>query len=459
MTLPVAFERKMRTLLGTEASAFFESLKAPPQIGLRVNTQKVAPEAFRTLAPWQLKPVPWCPSGFRVEEPGVRPGLHPLHRAGVYYLQEPSAMAVAEALAPRPGEWVIDLASAPGGKSTQLASALGGQGLLVANEVDAKRVRALGENLERWGAKNAVITSESVGTLAQRWGAVFDRVLLDAPCSGEGMFRKSDEALAQWREGLVAACAARQGTLLAEASALVKPDGVMVYSTCTFAPEENEAVVSAFLRAHEDFRLEPLELPGASPGRPDWLAVAHPEVSHTARFWPHKVAGEGHFVARFRRTAGELGRVPLSTPPTLPRAARDHWSAFRNATLPPQAFSDAALALQGNGLFALPERFPALHGVRTLRPGLWLGTLKKNRFEPSHSLALALTPADLQTMQTLELSPDDPALTRYLRGDVLEAPGSDGWVVVTIGGFALGWGRRSQGVLKNFYPKGLRLPP
>ena len=450
----------MEGLLGAEADAFFGSLTGPAHIGLRVNTLRCSPAAFAELSPWPLEPLPWCESGFLLDAPGARPGLHPLHRAGVYYLQEPSAMAVAGAVGPRPGERVIDLAAAPGGKATHLAGLMNTQGLLVANEVTGSRVRALGENLERCGVRNALITQESVARLAERWGATFDRVLLDAPCSGEGMFRKSEEASAQWSDYLVQSCAARQDGLLAEAARLVKPGGVLVYSTCTFAPEENEAVVAAFLGEHPEFGLEPLPLPGAQPGRPDWLATPNPELVKTARFWPHLVPGEGHFVARLRRRDGPEVRVKPATFNPLPRPAKSLWETFVSETFTQNPVQDTPLALQGDNLYALPGTLPDLAGLRTLRPGLWLGTLKKNRFEPSHSLALALTPADLTRVRTLELPPDDPDLTRYLRGDVLgdvsDAPGPDGWLVVTTLGFALGWGRRVRGTVKNFYPKGLR---
>ena len=450
----------MHRLLEAEAEDFLASLTGPARVGLRVNTLRCSLAAFEKLSPWPLEPLPWCKSGFLVTEPGARPGLHPLHRAGVYYLQEPSAMAVAEAVSPKPGERVIDLAAAPGGKATHLASLMNTQGLLVANEVTGSRVRALGENLERCGARNTLITQESVAKLAERWGAVFDRVLLDAPCSGEGMFRKSEEALAQWSDYLVQSCAARQDGLLAEAARLVRPGGVLVYSTCTFAPEENEVVVAAFLAGNPEFGLEPPYLPGAQPGRPDWLTTPDPELVKTAHFWPHLVPGEGHFIARLRRTDGPETRVKPAAFAPLPRPAKTFWETFVGETFTRNPVQDAPLALQGDNLYALPETLLDLAGLRTLRPGLWLGTLKKNRFEPSHSLALALTPADLTRVRTLELLPEDPDLTRYLRGDVLgdvsDAPGPDGWLVVTTQGFALGWGRRVRGTAKNFYPKGLR---
>ena len=462
MALPAGFTAKMRALLGAEAEAFLASSGEPARVGLRVNTLKCSPEQFEALSPWRLNQVPWSSSGFLLDELAARPGLHPLHRAGVYYLQEPSAMAVAEAVAPRPGDWVLDLAAAPGGKATHLASLMKNQGLLVANEVTGSRVRALGENLERLGVRNALITSESVQKLAARWGAVFDRVLLDAPCSGEGMFRKSEGAVLQWSEHLVKSCAARQDGLLADAAQLVKPGGTLVYSTCTFAPEENERVVAAFLAEQMEFELVPLTFPGARPGRPDWVA-ASAGLEHTARFWPHLSPGAGHFVAKLKRVYGPEPRRKTATFAPLPRQAEDLWKKFVGATFDGKVVPNAPLTRRNDQLYAVPETLPELAGLRTLRSGVWLGTLKKNRFEPAHSLALALAQPELAGVRTLDLAADSPELGQYLRGDVLEIPGKDGgedgWLVVTVAGFALGWGRRSRGTVKNFYPKGLRLTP
>ena len=452
----------MQQLLGAEAEAFLTSLAEPARVGLRINTLKCSPEHFREISKWPLKPVPWCDAGFLLDEnEPVRPGLHPLHRAGVYYLQEPSAMAVAEAVAPEPGEWVLDLAAAPGGKATHLASLMQNKGLLVANEVTNSRVRALGENLERLGVRHALVTSESVERLVAQWGAVFDRVLLDAPCSGEGMFRKSEEALSQWSEYLVESCSVRQNDLLTEAAKLVKPGGVLVYSTCTFAPEENERVIAAFLEKHPEFEPLPLHFPTAQPGQPDWTTTAE-RLDYTARFWPHLSPGEGHFIAKLRRVAGHFdvkAHRKTASPTPLPQQARDLWETFVRETFDEPPLPDAPLMLRGEKLYALPETLPKLAGLRTLRSGVWLGTPKKNRFEPAHSLALALTQKELNGVRTLDFDAESPALKRYLQGDVLESPGGDGWLIVSVSGFALGWGRRSRGTVKNFYPKGLRLAP
>lgn len=460
--LPVHFAQRMYTLLGADADAFLAALAQPSRAGLRVNTLKLTPDRLLDLLPSPLSPLPWCPTGFLVQgDEGL--GKHPYHAAGLYYLQEPSAMAVAEALAPRSGELVLDLAAAPGGKATHLAALMGDEGLLVANEVETGRTRALAENLERWGVRQAVITNDDPRGLAERWGAVFDRVLVDAPCSGEGMFRKSQAALDQWSEKLVEGCAVRQRHLLDTAAELVCPGGWLAYSTCTFAPEENEAVIAAFLARHADFELRPLSLPGVDPARPDWLPadLARPDLAHAARLWPHRVTGEGHFVALLQRGEGPPGAPPWSRVKAAPRPVQAAWRAFVSDTLGADPVEEAILTTRGAHVYALPTKALDLERVKTVRAGLWLGTLERDRFEPSHSLALALRSPEGEGWEgtegkRLDLRPDDERLRRYLQGHPLDEPGAPGWVLVTVSGYPLGWGRRTQGVVKNFYPKGLR---
>ena len=452
----------MRGLLGAEADAFLGALAQPPRAGLRVNPLKLTPDRLTTLLPASLAAVPWCPSGFLVQGDEAL-GKHPYHAAGLYYIQEPSAMAVAEALAPRPGELVLDLAAAPGGKATHLAGLMGDAGLLIANEVETSRTRALAENLERWGVRQAVITNDDPRRLAERWGPVFDRVLVDAPCSGEGMFRKSPAALAQWSERLVEGCSLRQRRLLDTAAELVRLGGWLAYSTCTFAPEENEAVIADFLTRHADFELVPLALPGAAPARPDWLpeGPARPDLAYAARLWPHQVAGEGHFVALLRRHDGPKAPPPLARVKDAPRPVRAAWRAFAAETLGADPVEDAVLTTRGAHVYALPTTPLDLERVKAVRVGLWLGTLERDRFEPSHSLALALRPPELEGWEGLEarsldFAPDDERLRRYLQGHPLDEPGEPGWTLVAVSGYPIGWGRRAQGVVKNFYPKGLR---
>jgi NOL1/NOP2/sun family putative RNA methylase len=452
----------MRALLGDEADAFLGAYEQESQAGLRVNTLKTTPQEVQQRLGWSFEPVPWCATGLYVPE-GMRLGKHPYHAAGLYYLQEPSAMAVAEALDVQPGQHVLDLAAAPGGKATQIAALLQHRGLLVANEIDGGRVKALGENLERWGARNVVVANDTPERVADHFGAVFDRVLLDAPCSGEGMFRKNAAAQTEWSASHVQGCALRQERILNKAARLVKPGGRLVYSTCTFAPEENEKRIAAFLNAHKDWEL--VELPkqhGFQPARPAWAEPPLLELEHAVRLWPHRLRGEGHFIAALRRSSEQQSMPAPTIAQSTPRkrtpkqastdsATLSAWHAFAQSTLK-IIFPSELLQIVNDHLYCVPVEQLDLSNVRVVRPGLWLGTFKPGRFEPSHALALALHASDVET--TVDVAVEEAE--RYLRGETLQRRGPSGWVLVTIEGWSLGWGRRTGDVVKNHYPKGLR---
>ena len=313
--LPGAFEARMRELLGPEAPAFLASYRRPAQRAVRANPLKLDPAALPGLLGIPPDPVPWCPEAWFLPE-GARVGDTLAHAAGLCYVQEPSALAVGEALDLRPGQRVLDLAAAPGGKATLAAGRLGDRGVVVANEVQRSRVQALADNLDRWGSPRTVLAGDTVARLAAALPGAFDRVLLDAPCSGEGLFRRNPAAAAQWRPGHVPGSAERQRGLLADAAHLVRPGGVLVYSTCTFAPEENEQQIAGFLAAHPSWELLPIPMhPGFAPGRPDWSPGGPPELSRTVRLWPHHLRGEGHFIAKLSRPAGSPGDGDLAAPP------------------------------------------------------------------------------------------------------------------------------------------------
>jgi len=470
--IPPLFLQKMRGLLGDESQAFAEALSRDPVSGLRVNTLKITPDGFREASPFKLgEEVDWCPSAFQLPPSNFSPGLHPYHRAGLYYLQDPSAMAPAELLAPRPGERVLDLAAAPGGKTTHLAALMGSEGLLVANEIKTKRVGHLAQNVERWGAGNVVITNETPEALADHFGASFDRVLVDAPCSGEGMFRKDMGARADWSPEMVTGCALRQSAILRVAAKLVRPGGYLLYSTCTFAPEENEAVIGEFLSGYggeggQRFRV--VEVPqsrGFMQGRPDWSALQRPGILESGlrgavRLFPHRVEGEGHFACLLQRilsgedVAGEpvsqnkLGRDRLARPS---RQQSGFWRDFAKETLGVDLAEDR-LRVIGDRLYFVPEGLPDLGKLRIVHPGVWLGSLKKDRFEPAHPLALFLCKG--QAPRSVDLPADDPRLAGYLRGEPFEAGSPSGWTLITVDGFPLGWGKQVQGLVKNHYPRG-----
>ncbi len=463
--LPPLFLDRMAALLGgpesAEYRAFAASYDRPPVAGLRANTLKVSAAELAARLPFALAPVPWSADGFILqdadESPAGRPGKHPYHAAGLYYLQEPSALAPIELLDPQPGERVLDLSAAPGGKATHIAARLQGAGLLVANEIHGRRAWDLAENLERCGVRNAAITNETPERLAERFGAWFDAVLVDAPCSGEGMLRKSAAARQEWAPELVAGCATRQAGILASAARLVRPGGRLVYSTCTFAPEENEGTVARFLIAHPDFDLpEPPRRPGFEPGQPDWLPAGERDarLAHAVRLWPHRVDGEGHFAARLvRRADAEREAAPRpGRAERLPKAIEAAYRAFVAEVLtePPAV----AVALTGSYLYALLLGLPDLAGLRFLHGGWWLGAFKKDRFEPSHALALGLDAR--QARRLADFPADGPEVMGYLRGETLPSAGENGWTLVTVDGYPLGWGKRVDGRLKSHYPKGLR---
>ena len=427
--LPQTFLDRMKQQLGEEYSAFLQSLERPRAVALRFNPLKgEIPEL-----PFVQTSVPWEPMGYYYD-PQSRPGLHPYHEAGVYYLQEASAMAPVQLLDPQPGEKVCDLCAAPGGKSTQIAGRMEGKGLLLCNEYNPKRAKILSRNIERMGIANAIVTNEHPQHLADRLAGFFDRVLIDAPCSGEGMFRKEEAAVTDWSLETVEMCARRQAEILHSGAMLVKPGGRLVYSTCTFAPAENELAVAAFLDSHPDFEPEPVDAPWFVPGD-----------NASYRMWPHKLLGEGHFAAVLRRRSGEEDEVVPEQGQKIPSL----FAAFAKE-LGIQLPAGSGITF-GQSLYWMPEGTPSLRGLKVLRPGLELGELKKDRFEPAHALALWLDGC----ANVENVAADSPQITAYLKGDVIPSP-RKGWCLVTVDGYSIGWGKGDGRILKNHYPKGLR---
>ena len=497
MELPLGFTRRMEELLGEESEAFFASYERERPQGLRLNGWKTregrqagweqagaAQEAawLRERAGFSLRPVPWVPEGYFYGE-DCRPGRSPLHEAGVYYMQEPSAMAAGAVLDPQPGDRVLDLCAAPGGKSSHIASRLKGRGFLLSNEIHPARARILSQNMERMGFGNMVVSNHSPQELAERFPDFFDKIAVDAPCSGEGMFRKEEEALAQWSEELIHQCARRQLDILRAAASMLRPGGRLVYSTCTFAPEENEGTLAAFLGEHPDFCLEEREgAPGFVPARPEWAQYGR-EVTDSEGGWeslhlerafrlmPHRLSGEGHFIASLRRRTADgadgsrqermdllPGRGLPGNPPRYldKRRKRELWNsfeAFLAETLrdPRELAERREYLLFGDQLYLAPPEMPDMDGLKILRPGLHMGTFKKNRFEPSHALALWLK----ETASQVDYPVDSPEIAAYLSGNTILGT-QTGWTLLKVDGLSLGWVKGSNGVLKNHFPKGLR---
>lgn len=505
---PKEFLERMRELLGGEYDAFYASYGNPRFAGIRVNTLKIDPAEFREAAPFELRPIPWCKTGYYVDEQ-TKPGKHPYYHAGLYYIQEPSAMAPVELLDVAPGERVLDLCAAPGGKSTQIAAKLRGSGMLVTNDINAERTKALAKNIELYGVRNAVVLAESPERIARAFPYSFDKILIDAPCSGEGMFRKDEDMARLWEPEWVRKYAGMQRDILQSAAALLAPGGRIVFSTCTFAPEENEATIADFLLEHPEFRVVPLGPdPCISPGRPEWLTwlaeqgegrVYPPEIAaQTAgcgRLWPHKVEGEGHFLAVLERQGegqpqeedagygilvSERGGQTQSKRDSRqghrgrPGAGRDakamderevleSWRTFAREHLNEAELPGEPLLFGGN-VYLSPLGKERLDGLKVVRPGWYVGTVKNGRLTPGQPLATALSPTE--AVRVLDLDASDGEAIRYLKGETLqveaarircrEGAGLKGYVLVTVDGHSLGWGKWQGGLLKNEYPAGWR---
>lgn len=427
--LPQAFLNRIQAQLGDEYEAFLQSLERPRAVALRFNPLKGEPPQL----PFVGENVPWEPQGFYYD-PAARPGLHAYHEAGVYYLQEASAMSAVTLLDPQPGERVCDLCAAPGGKSTQIAGRMMGEGFLLCNEWSPKRAKILSQNMERMGVFNALVTNETADRLAQKLPGFFDRVLIDAPCSGEGMFRKEADAVTDWSQETVEMCARRQADILDAGAKLLRCGGRLVYSTCTFAPEENEQAVTAFLKRNPQFTLETAVAP--------WFT---PAGEGQFRLWPHKLLGEGHFVAVLRKIGEEEAAGTGCPGEKLPK----EWNAFAKE-LGIQLPEGKAISF-GQTLYWAPTLLPELKGLKVLRPGLELGIVKKDRFEPAHALALWLK----NCKNTISFGADSAQIKVYLHGDVVPAQ-TKGWCLVQVDGYSIGWGKGDGIMIKNHYPKGLR---
>lgn len=485
--LPEAFLKRMQEMLGEEYQEFLDSFEREQYHALRINALKkgadgrsaaeVCGEAFvRGAASDEeavffdfahLTKVPWAENGYYYEADD-QPGRHPFHAAGVYYIQEPSAMAPVELLGVQPGERVLDLCAAPGGKSTQIAAKLKGEGLLLCNEIHPARAKILSENIERMGVVNACVTNETPARLAEVFPEYFDRVLVDAPCSGEGMFRKNEAACEEWSPENVRMCAGRQDEILDCAAGMLRAGGRLVYSTCTFAPEEDEGSVSRFLWRHPEFRLLPVDIMDTEKERmglkgcdgvPAYVEKPAPGLEGTLRMAPHRIKGEGHFAAvlqkegslpvgfRRRAVSGNVKGVSEKELGEFPQFCRDNLRC---------AEPDSPQYIKfGENIYLVPADMPGLKGLKVLRPGLHLGELKKNRFEPSHALALALSPQDVAHVWNLKA--DSPEAAAYLNGQTFPAEGEKGWYLVCVDGFGIGWGKLAGGIMKNHYPRGLRL--
>ena len=437
--LPQEFLDRMKQMLGEEYDAYLASYEEKSIQGLRVNTDKISPEEFCRIAPFHLEPVPWCENGFyclAVDQVSK----HPYYYAGLYYVQEPSAMLPAALLGAKPGERILDLCAAPGGKATETGSRLHRNGMLLANDISVSRAGALLKNIELSGIGNAYVCSETPEKLAARYEGYFDKVLVDAPCSGEGMFRRDPSMIRSYMKRGPLFYAPLQKEILTAAATMLKPGGRMVYSTCTFSREENEEILDCLREVDKSLRLLRKE-----------------------RLFPHRVKGEGHFAALLEKVSCEAtckDNAPNSqyAAASMENKQPPEWCAFQKENLYIDLAGHQIINIKDR-LYALPVGTQSLPGLRYLRSGLFLGEIKKNRFEPSQALAMYLKKEE--AVRSISFACDDPRVIRYLKGETPELSENEsidsGWTLVCVDGYPLGWGKCTDGRLKNKYYAGWRI--
>lgn len=484
MKLPAKFEERMKELLGAEYEEYLRCYSKPHYGGLRVNTLKISPEEFEKICPFTIKRIPWTSNGYYYDSK-EQPARHPYYYAGLYYIQEPSAMTPASLLPVTPGDKVLDICAAPGGKSTELGAKLKGEGLLVSNDISNSRAKALLKNIELFGIRNPLVLSEAPNKLADYFPGYFDKILIDAPCSGEGMFRKSPAIMKNWEQYGVEYYNKLQKEIILFAAKMLKPGGMMLYSTCTFSPEENEGTLAFLLEQCPEFKVIRalpsdetvkelgLSYEGFDFGKPEWLDhevsedVAE-QIRHSIRLWPHKIDGEGHFIALLQKDADAVIDYSIN-----PSRSKGKGNSNRNKT----AISEEAydflqeLAIFGEScdirsyhrlethedrIHLLAEGLPDLTGLRIMRNGLLLGEMKKQRFEPSQALANALIKSDYK--KTISFDGNGQEAIRYLKCESIEIENAvaDGWQLICADEFPLGWGKLAKGNFKNKYLPGWR---
>lgn len=458
--LPEKFENKMKELLQDEYDDYLQCYDEPRYYGLRVNTNKISVEDFLKIAPWPLTPVPWIPNGFYYDGDKIQPSKHPYYFAGLYYLQEPSAMTPASRIPVEPGERVLDVCAAPGGKATELGAKLKGEGVLIANDISNSRARGLLKNLELFGIGNMMVISEEPGKLVEYFPEYFDKILIDAPCSGEGMFRKDKKMVKAWEEHGPEFFSKLQRSIITQAAAMLKPGGMILYSTCTFDPLENEKTVEYLLETCPEFKICDMEgYEGFCEGIPKYVEDHSEEYRKTVRIFPHKMQGEGHYLALVKKGDDNTERKNEKT--AKPKSGAKKLPEELEQFLKELAWDidKSRLDIREERVYYMPENLPMLKGVRFLRSGLLLGEVKKNRFEPSQALAMCLKKDEYPRI--LDLPVSDDRVIKYLKGETLDVEDitsrkEKGWYLVCVDGYPLGFGKLANQTLKNKYLPGWR---
>ena len=455
MYLPEKFCDEMKKILGNEYEDYLASMDASRKYGLRVNTAKISVEDFLKITPFELTPIPYIPNGFYYDEK-EQPSKHPYYFAGLYYLQDPSAMTPASRLPVEEGDVVLDLCAAPGGKATELGAKLQGEGVLIANDISSSRAKGLLKNIEVFGIGNVLVLSEEPGRLENYFTEYFDKILIDAPCSGEGMFRKDKKMVKAWEEHGPEFFSNLQRNIILQAARMLKPGGLMLYSTCTFDPGENERIIEHLKKEYPEFHVLPMEsYEGFCPGIPEVTEEKDEELKKTVRIFPHKMKGEGHYVALLQK--GEpLPAKELKPKKKSGKIPADLEEFMKQVTW---KLDGSRLDIHGERIYYMPEGLPDVRGIRFLRTGLLLGELKKNRFEPSQALAMTIKRGEYTT--TADFEPDDIRVIKYLKGETIEADenslhGKSKNVLITVNGYPLGWGRINGYTIKNKYLPGWR---
>ena len=458
--LPEKFENKMKELLQDEYDDYLQCYDEPRYYGLRVNTNKISVEDFLKIAPWPLTPVPWIPNGFYYDGDKIQPSKHPYYFAGLYYLQEPSAMTPASRIPVEPGERVLDVCAAPGGKATEFGAKLKGEGVLIANDISNSRARGLLKNLELFGIGNMMVISEEPGKLVEYFPEYFDKILIDAPCSGEGMFRKDKKMVKAWEEHGPEFFSKLQRSIITQAAAMLKPGGMILYSTCTFDPLENEKTVEYLLETCPEFKICDMEgYEGFCEGIPKYVEDHSEEYRKTVRIFPHKMQGEGHYLALVKKGDDNTERKNEKT--AKPKSGAKKLPEELEQFLKELAWDvdKSRLDIREERVYYMPENLPMLKGVRFLRSGLLLGEVKKNRFEPSQALAMCLKKEEYPRI--LDLPVSDDRVIKYLKGETLDVEDitsrkEKGWYLVCVDGYPLGFGKLANQTLKNKYLPGWR---
>lgn len=461
MNLPEAFEEKMQELLKEEFEEYIACYEEPRYYGLRINTKKIAAEEFQKICPFEIYPIPWIKNGFYYDGDNVSPAKHPYYFAGLYYLQEPSAMTPANRLPIEPGDRVLDVCAAPGGKATELGAKLRGEGVLAVNDISSSRAKGLLKNIEVFGIGNALVLSEEPGKLAGYFPEYFDKILIDAPCSGEGMFRKDKKMVKAWEEHGPEFFSKIQRSILLQASDMLKPGGMLLYSTCTFDALENEQAVEYLLEQRPEFIIRDMvSYEGFCTGKPEVTKGKDTDFTKTVRIFPHKMRGEGHYLALLQKGAitdsDHKGFESIADRQAVKKLPGELELFFENVDMNLQA---DRLEIHGERVYYMPEGLPQMRGLRFLRTGLLLGELKKKRFEPSQALAMCLEKK--QYRNTIDLPVADERVVKYLKGETLDVSDvvtekEKGWYLFCVDGYPLGFGKLAGGTLKNKYLPGWR---